>query len=61
MTEDARFEDGAERPLRLKAETAEDLGRMPASGTSRHFAATPQLGRFWSEADIRQDALIKLD
>ncbi len=25
MTEDARFEDGAERPLRLKAEDAEDL------------------------------------
>ncbi len=25
MTEDARFEDGGERPLRLKAEDAEDL------------------------------------
>lgn len=25
MTEDARFEDGAERPLRLRAEDAEDL------------------------------------
>jgi Protein of unknown function (DUF2948) len=25
MTEDARFEDGAERPLRLRAETPEDL------------------------------------
>lgn len=25
MTEDARFEDGAERPLKLKAEDAEDL------------------------------------
>jgi hypothetical protein len=25
MTEDARFEDGAERPLRLRAETSEDL------------------------------------
>ncbi len=25
MTEDARFEDGAERPLRLRAESAEDL------------------------------------
>jgi hypothetical protein len=25
MTEDARFEDGAEQPLRLRAETADDL------------------------------------
>ena len=25
MTDDARFEDGAERPLRLRAETAEDV------------------------------------
>ncbi|MEL7151635.1 MAG: DUF2948 family protein [Pseudomonadota bacterium] len=40
MTDDARFEDGAERPLRLKAEDAEDLqvvsaltqdGVLPAS------------------------------
>lgn len=30
MTEDARFEDGAERPLRLKAEDAEDLGVVSA-------------------------------
>jgi hypothetical protein len=30
MTEDARFEDGAERPLRLKAETAEDLTVLAA-------------------------------
>ncbi|MBP7241974.1 DUF2948 family protein [Amaricoccus sp.] len=28
--EDARFEDGAERPLRLAAETAEDLGVLSA-------------------------------
>ncbi|PJN96013.1 DUF2948 domain-containing protein, partial [Amaricoccus sp. HAR-UPW-R2A-40] len=27
---DARFEDGAERPLRLRAETAEDLGVISA-------------------------------
>lgn len=30
MSEDARFEDGAERPLRLKAEDAEDLGVISA-------------------------------
>lgn len=30
MTADARFEDGAEGPLRLKAETAEDLAVMAA-------------------------------
>ncbi len=30
MTEDARFEDGAERPLRLRAEDAEDLGVLAA-------------------------------
>jgi hypothetical protein len=30
MTEDARFEDGAERPLRLRAETAEDLAVLAA-------------------------------
>jgi hypothetical protein len=30
MTEDARFEDGAERPLRLKAEDAEDVGVLAA-------------------------------
>ena len=30
MTEDARFEDGAERPLRLKAEDAEDLSVFAA-------------------------------
>jgi len=30
MTEDARFEDGAERPMRLRAETAEDLAVISA-------------------------------
>ena len=30
MTEDARFEDGAERPLRLKVEDAEDLAVVSA-------------------------------
>jgi hypothetical protein len=30
MTEDARFEDGVERPLRLRAETAEDLPVLAA-------------------------------
>lgn len=30
MTDDARFEDGAERPLRLRAEDAEDLSVMAA-------------------------------
>ena len=30
MTEDARFEDGAERPLRLRAESPEDLAVMAA-------------------------------
>jgi hypothetical protein len=30
MSEDARFEDGAERPLRLRAETPEDLEVMSA-------------------------------
>jgi hypothetical protein len=30
MTEDARFEDGAERPLRLRAETSDDLAVISA-------------------------------
>ena len=30
MTEDARFEDGAERPLRLRAESAEDVRVLSA-------------------------------
>jgi hypothetical protein len=30
MTEDARFEDGAERPLRLRAESPEDLAVISA-------------------------------
>lgn len=30
MSEDARFEDGAEKPLRLRAEDAEDLGVIAA-------------------------------
>jgi len=32
-----------------------------ASGTSRHFTATQQTGRFRSEADIQRAALIELD
>jgi len=30
-------------------------------GTSRHFAATQQFGRFWSEADIERAALTTLN
>jgi hypothetical protein len=30
MTEDARFEDGAQRPLRLRAETSDDLAVISA-------------------------------
>ncbi len=30
MTEDARFEDGAEKPIRLRAEDTEDLGIIAA-------------------------------
>src|SRR5665811_628143 len=30
---------------------------MSLHGTSRHFAATQQFGRFWSEADIQRAAL----
>jgi hypothetical protein len=29
------------------------------SGPSRHFGATEQFSRFWSEADIQQAALIE--
>jgi hypothetical protein len=34
---------------------------MAAMGTSRHFAATQQFGRFRSEADIQRAALTEPD
>ena len=34
---------------------------MSGFGTSRHFAATQQFGRFWSEADIQRAALTTLN
>ncbi len=40
MTEDARFEDGGERPLRLKAEDAEDLQVVAALVQDAIFPAT---------------------
>jgi hypothetical protein len=33
--------------------------RSEAFGTSRHFAATQQFGRYWSEADIQRAAPVK--
>ncbi|HMQ93098.1 MAG TPA: DUF2948 family protein [Amaricoccus sp.] len=51
MTEDARFEDGAERPLRLRAETAEDLAVISALvqdavGQTSEIAWMPRHRRF---------------
>ena len=51
MTEDARFEDGAERPLRLRAETAEDLAVISALvqdavGQTSDIAWMPRHRRF---------------
>ncbi len=40
MTEDARFEDGGERPLRLKAEDAEDLSVIASLVQDSVFPAT---------------------
>lgn len=40
MTEDARFEDGGERPLRLKAEDADDLQVIAALVQDAVFPAT---------------------
>lgn len=40
MTEDARFEDGGERPLRLKAEDAEDLQVIAALVQDAVFPST---------------------
>jgi hypothetical protein len=64
MTEDARFEDGAERPLRLRAETAEDLAVISAlvqdavgqtsdvAWMPRHRRFTLLLNRFrWEDSD----------
>ncbi len=51
MTEDARFEDGGLRPLRLKAEDAEDLSVIASLAQDAVFPATemswqPQQRRF---------------
>ncbi len=51
MSEDARFEDGAETPLRLRAETAEDLGVLSALvqdavGQTADIAWMPRRRRF---------------
>ena len=40
MTEDARFEDGGERPLRLKAEDADDLSVIASLVQDAVFPAT---------------------
>ena len=40
MTEDARFEDGGARPLRLKAEDAEDLSVIASLAQDAVFPAT---------------------
>lgn len=40
MTEDARFEDGGERPLRLRAEDAEDLQVISALSQDAVFPAS---------------------
>jgi len=44
MTEDARFEDGAERPLRLKALDAEDLSVISALAQDAVFPAREMTG-----------------
>lgn len=51
MTEDARFEDGGERPLRLRAESPEDLGILSALiqdavGQTAEIAWLPKRRRF---------------
>lgn len=51
MTEDARFEDGAGQALRLRAETAEDLGVLSALvqdavGQTSEIAWLPKRRRF---------------
>jgi Protein of unknown function (DUF2948) len=64
MTEDARFEDGAERPLRLRAETADDLAVIAAlvqdavaqtseiAWARRHHRFALLINRFrWEDAD----------
>jgi hypothetical protein len=67
MTEDARFEDGAERPLRLRAATPEDLGVISAlvqdavaqtseiAWARRHRRFSLLLNRFrWEDAAAAQ-------
>jgi hypothetical protein len=64
MTEDARFEDGAERPLRLRAETPDDLAVIAAlvqdavaqtseiAWARRHHRFALLINRFrWEDAD----------
>ena len=56
MVEDARFEDGGERPLRLLAMDAEDLGVISALTQDAVFPITemtwqPQRRRFIAEMD----------
>src|SRR5256885_1879228 len=43
----------SELPVRCKAR----IGTPPDVGTSRHFVATQQYSRSWSEADIQRAAL----
>ncbi len=55
MTEDARFEDGAERPLRLKVEDAEDLAVVSALVQD---AVLPATDMKWQRASRRFSLLI---
>lgn len=54
MTEDARFEDGGDRPLRLMAQDAEDLGALSALLQDAVFPGTEMK---WRPAQ-RQFALL---
>jgi Protein of unknown function (DUF2948) len=67
MSEDARFEDGAERPLRLRAETADDVAVISAlvqdavgqtsdfAWARRHRRFTALLNRFrWEDASAAE-------
>ena len=67
MTEDARFEDGVERPLRLRAESPDDLAVISAlvqdavaqtseiAWARRHHRFTLLLNRFrWEDADAAE-------
>lgn len=55
MTEDARFEDGGERPLRLKAEDADDVQVIAALIQDAVFPATEMT---WQSAQRRFAFLI---